>query len=321
MNQKFIVGLAVVAMVFPAISWTQTYPVKPVRLVLTVSGGVENAVRALTDKMTIAIGQPIVIDPQSAAGGAVGANIVARATPDGYTLVYATTSALVLRPFLTKNTPYDTLRDFTPISMVGEAVACLVASMNTPFNSLQEFLAYAKANPGAISYGSAGIGTTHHLSGEVMEQLTGIKMVHVPYKSGGQSITDLLAGQVQVTFGVIAVAGGFIESRKIKLLAINGSKRFAKYPSVPTINEVLPNYERPPGWMGILGPAGLPMQIGRRLHTEIVKGMHDSQVTAMFDKFGLMVETSESPEAFSREIKAQYQKAGALVKKAGIQPE
>ena len=241
--------------------------------------------------------------------------------PDGYTLAYATTSAMVLRPFLTKNTPYDTLKDFTPISMVGEAVACMVASASLPVNNLQEFIAYARANPGKISFGSSGVGTTHHLSGEVMQQVTGIKMVHVPYKSGGQSMTDLFTGQVQVTFGVLASTVGFIDSGKIKLLAINGSKRYPKYPNVPTVNEQLPGYDRPPGWMAFLGPAGMAQPITRRLHAEIVKGMNDPQVAAMYDKFGLVVETSESPEAFATELKRQYEKTGALVKAVGIQPE
>jgi tripartite-type tricarboxylate transporter receptor subunit TctC len=299
----------------------QTYPSKPIRLVLTVAGGVENAVRVLTDKMGSGLGQPVVVDPQSAAGGAVGANMVARAAPDGYTITYATTSAMVLRPFLTKNTPYDTLKDFTPISMVGEAVACLVASSSLPVNTVPELIAYAKANPGKISYGSSGIGTTHHLSGEVMSQLTGIKMVHIPYKSGGQSMTDLITGQVQITFGVLASAGGFVDSGKIKLLAINGPKRYYKYPNTPTVLEALPGYDRPSGWMAFFGPAGMSQPITRRLHAEIIKGMNDPQVAGMYDKFGLMVQTSESPEAFAAEVRTLYAKTGQLVKAAGIQPE
>src|SRR4051812_29513389 len=137
MRKLLQLGTLASAMALPALAVAQAYPSKPIRTVLTVSGGVEVAVRALSDKMTVALGQAVVVDPQSAAGGAVGANMVAKAAPDGYTLVYGTTSALVLRPFLTKNTPYDTLKDFTPISMVGEAVACLVASAALPVNNLK----------------------------------------------------------------------------------------------------------------------------------------------------------------------------------------
>jgi tripartite-type tricarboxylate transporter receptor subunit TctC len=305
----------------PALASAQQWPAKPIRLVLTVAGGVEVAVRALTDKMTMALGQPVVVDPQSAAGGAVGANMVAKSAPDGYTLTYATTSAMVLRPFITKNTPYDTLKDFTPVSKVGEAVACLVASNSFPPNNLKELIAYAKANPGKVSFGSSGVGTTHHLSGEVMQEVTGVKMVHVPYKSGGQSMTDLISGQVQITFGVLASAGSFIDAGKIKLIAINGGKRYAKYPNVPTVSEQLPGYDRPPGWMAILGPAGLPQPIARRLHAEIVKGMANQDVIKVFQRLGLEVETSESPEAFAAELRRQYEKTGALVKAVGIQPE
>jgi tripartite-type tricarboxylate transporter receptor subunit TctC len=311
--------LALVAFAQPAIA--QSYPAKPIRTVLTVGGGVEVAVRALSQKLSEALGQAVIVDPQSAAGGAVGASLVARAAPDGYTLAYATTSSMVMRPFLTRNTPYNTLRDFTPISEVGEAVACVVVNNALPVKSFKELIDYARAHPGKISYGTSGVGTTHHLSGVLIGQQTGINIVHVPYKSGGQSFQDLVAGNIQMLFGVLASSGPQIQAGKARLLAINGGQRFAKFPDVPTVDEVIPGYERPPGWMAYFGPAGLPQPITRRLHAEIVKGMHQPEVMSIFDRLGLLVQTSESPEQFAAEVKKHYDRAGALVKAAGINPE
>jgi tripartite-type tricarboxylate transporter receptor subunit TctC len=299
----------------------QSYPNKPIRTLVTVAGGVEVAVRALSNKLSDAMGQPVIVETQSGAGGAVGATNVAHAAPDGYTLAYATTSAMTLRPFLTKNTPYDTLKDFTPITKVGEAVACVVVNNAFPVKNIMELVDYARANPGKVSFGSSGIGTTHHLSGELIMQMTGVKMVHIPYKSGGQSFQDLIAGQVQLVFGVMASSIGQIEAGKVRLLAINGDKRYPRTPDAPTVAESLPGYDRPAGWMAYFGPAGLPQPITRRLHAELVKGMATADVMSVFDKLGLLVETSASPEAFAAEVKRQYEQAGRLVKAAGIEPE
>jgi len=313
-------GMAVAA-AFSAPAFSQDYPVKPIRTILTVAGGVEAAVRSLSSRLSESLGQPVIVETQSAAGGAVGASAVARSAPDGYTIAYATTSAMVMRPFLTKNTPYNTLTDFTPISQVGEAVACVIVNNSLPVKSIKELVEYARANPGKVSFGTSGVGTTHHLSGEIMMQLTGVKMVHVPYKSGGQSFQDLVAGQIQLVFGVMASSIGQIQAGRVRLLAINGDKRYARFPDTPTVAESIPGYDRPPGWMAYLGPAGMPQAITRRLHTDIVKGMNQPDVIGVFDKLGLVIETSSSPEAFAATIKQQYERSGKLVKAAGIEPE
>ena len=315
-----VLGLSVSA-VFCAPAFSQTYPSKPIRTLVTVAGGVEAAVRVLSNKLAEALGQPVIVETQSGAGGAVGASNVAKAAPDGYTIAYATTSAMTLRPFLTKNTPYDTLKDFTPITQVGEAVACVVVNNSLPVKNIKELIEYARANPGKVSFGTSGIGTTHHLSGEIMMQMTGVKMVHVPYKSGGQSFQDLIAGQVQLVYGVMASSIGQIEAGKVRLLAINGDKRYLRTPDAPTVAESLPGYDRPAGWMAYFGPAGLPQPITRRLHAELVKIMATPDAIGIFDKLGLLVETSPSPEQFAAAVKRHYEQAGRLVKAAGIEPE
>jgi tripartite-type tricarboxylate transporter receptor subunit TctC len=299
----------------------QAYPSKPIRTIVTVSGGVETAVRALSNKMAESLGQPVVVEAQSGAAGAQGAITVARAAPDGYTLAYATNSAMLIRPFLTKNTPYDTLRDFTPITQIGEAVANVLVSNSLPVNSLQEFLEYARRNPGKVSYGTGGVGTLQHLTGELLQRMTGIKLVHVPYKNGNQSLQDLMSGEIQLLFAVVVTTMPMVQAGKVKMVAMNMDQRWKGAPDVPTLREVLPGYARPPAWMGYFGPAGLPDPITRRLHAEIVKGMQHPDIVAVFDKLGLGIDLSETPEAFGAQVKRQLEQSGALVKAAGIQPE
>jgi tripartite-type tricarboxylate transporter receptor subunit TctC len=306
---------------FASDAGAQAYPSKPIRTIVTVSGGVETAVRALSNKMAESLGQPVVVEAQSGAAGAQGAITVARAAPDGYTLAYATNSAMLIRPFLTKNTPYDTLRDFTPITQIGEAVANVLVSNSLPVNSLQEFIEYARRNPGKVSYGTGGVGTLQHLTGELLQRMTGVKLVHVPYKNGNQSLQDLMSGEIQLLFAVVVTTMPMVQAGKVKMVAMNMDQRWKGAPDVPTMREILPGYARPPAWMGYFGPAGLPDPITRRLHTEIVKGMQHPDSVAVFDKLGLGIDLSETPEAFGAQVKRQLEQSGALVKAAAIQPE
>jgi tripartite-type tricarboxylate transporter receptor subunit TctC len=313
--------ILLLCMTVPLAARAQAYPAKPIRTIVTVSGGVETAVRALSNRMAESLGQPVIVEAQSGAAGAQGAITVARAAPDGYTLAYATNSAMLIRPFLTKNTPYDTLRDFTPITQIGEAVANVLVSNSLPVNNLQEFIEYARRNPGKVSYGTGGVGTLQHLTGELLQRMTGIKLVHVPYKNGNQSLQDLMSGEIQLLFAVVVTTMPMVQAGKVKMIAMNMDQRWKGAPDVPTIREVLPGYARPPAWMGYFGPAGLPDPITRRLHAEIVKGMHQPDIVAVFEKLGLGIDLSETPEAFAAQVKRQLEESGALVKAAGIQAE
>lgn len=313
--------LAGASMVLSPTAPAQNWPAKPIRTIVTVSGGVEVAVRALSNKIAEGLGQPVIVEPQSGAAGAQGASTVARAAPDGYTIAYATNSAMLIRPFLTKNTPYDTLRDFTAITQIGEAVANALVANSVPVNTMSEFFEYARQNPGKLSYGTGGVGTLQHLTGELVQRMTGVQMVHVPYKTGTQSLQDLVTGHIQLLFAVVVTTMPMVEAGKVKMLAMNMDKRWKGAPGVPIMREVLPGYERPPGWMGYFGPAGLPQPIARRLHAAIVTGVNHPEVVALFDKLGLGIDLSESPEAFAAQVKRQLDQSGALVKAAGIEPE
>jgi len=304
----------------PMASQAQNYPAKPIRLVLTISGGGDLTARALGDKMGPALGAPILVEVQSAAGGALGASTVARAAPDGYTLLFASTSTMIMRPFLVKEMTYDTSKDFTPIAKVGEAIAAIFASSAFPANNFPELIDYAKRNPGKVSYSSTGIGTTHHLSGLVIEQMSGINWVHVPYKTGPQAVQDLVAGRTPVSIGTVSTFTGMISAGKAKLIAINSNERFSETPSVLTIGESLPGYDRPAGWMAYFGPAGLPQAISRRVEAEIIKAANDPGIKAKLLAAGIVVDTVPA-DSFVGTIKRDLALVARLVRSAGIQPE
>ncbi len=304
----------------PMLSLAQSYPARPIRLVLTISGGGDLTARALGDRMGPALGAPILVEVQSAAGGALGANTVARAAPDGYTLLFASTSTMIMRPFLVKEMTYDTNRDFTPIAKVGEAIAAVVASTAFPANNFAELVDYARRNPGKVSYSSTGIGTTHHLSGLMIEQMSGINWVHVPYKTGPQAVQDLVAGRTPVSIGTVSTFTGMIQAGKAKLIAINSNERFSETPAVLTIGESLPGYDRPAGWMAYFGPAGLPQAISRRVEAEIIKAANDPAIKAKLLAAGIVVETVPG-DTFGTTIKRDISLVAKLVRAAGIQPE
>jgi tripartite-type tricarboxylate transporter receptor subunit TctC len=298
----------------------QNWPAKPIRVVLTISGGGETNARVVMDRMTQALGVPFVVESQSGAGGAVGATAVARSAPDGYTLLYGTNSAMVLRRFLVKDMPYDTLRDFVPIARIGEATSAVAAPANSPFKTLADAIEFAKKNPGKLSYGTPGIGTTHHLSGVMIEQLTGARMVHVPYKSAPQSTTDLIGGRVDMVFTTISSFLPFVDSGKLKIIAINAGSRFEKLPDVPTVAEILPGYERPSSWIGTFAPTGTPQPIVRRLSDEFVRQTSLPEVKARIATLGTNADPAPS-EQFAAFLKRDIESVGRLMKAAGIQPE
>jgi tripartite-type tricarboxylate transporter receptor subunit TctC len=312
--------LAVTAASISAASMAQSYPVKPIRLVMSVSGGAEVVVRIASQRWQEVTGQPMVMEVQSGAGGAVGAEMVAKAAPDGYTLLLATASAITIRPHIAKNTPYDPIRDFTPIISTGEAVLVVAANPNAPFGSMKEMIQYARKNPGKLSYGSSGVGTNHHLSAEILRRAADIDMVHVPYKTAPQLMTDTISGQIPVAFTILATISNNVKSGKLKLLAVYNSKRYHLIPDVPTLTEEAPGYEPPPGWMGYLGPANLPQPLVLRLNAEMARFYSEPLMQSRADAAGIMLVNS-TPAEFADKLKREFVSAARAVKSAGIQPE
>ena len=298
----------------------QSYPVKPIRLVSSVSGGAEVVVRVASQRWQEVTGQPMVMEVQSGAGGAVGAEMVAKAAPDGYTILLATASAITMRPHLAKNVPYDPIRDFTPIISTGEAVLVVAANPNAPFKTLKEMVQYAKNNPGKLSFGSSGVGTNHHLSGELIRRAAEVEMVHVPYKTAPQLMIDTMTGQVPVAFTILATISNNVKAGKLRLLAVYNTRRYPLIPEVPTVAEEVPGYEPPPGWMGYLGPANLPQPIVLRLHAEMAKYYSEPLMKERADAAGIML-ANTTPTEFADRLKREFVTVGRVVKAAGIQPE
>jgi tripartite-type tricarboxylate transporter receptor subunit TctC len=296
------------------------YPSRPIRSIMTVAGGADIIARLVAQGLTASLGQPVVVESQAGAGGAIGAEAVARAAPDGYTIMLTSASTLVMNRFLSKSAHLDPLKDFTPITRAFETVAVVVTTPAQPFGSVREMIDYARRNPGKLSYGTSGVGTTHHLSGESIRLLTGIDWVHVPYKGGPPVITDLIGGEIQVGFSILATASPFIASGKVKLLAVNGAKRYHVIPDVPTLGEQLPGYEPPSTWGGYFGPAGMPPAIVARLHDEIVRVLDSPAVRAKAEDIGFPIATS-TPEELNATIRRDVETTAAIVKAIGIRPE
>ena len=266
--------LGLVAAAVPAALRAQqpgTYPDRPVRFVVPFPAGAANDVlaRAVGQRLTARLGQPFVIDNRSGTGGVLGTSIVARAAPDGYTIVLVPATHAI-NVSLYKSPPFDAVKDFAPIAMVATGPYMLVANTGVPVKTVKDVIALAKSRPGELHYASAGVGNATHLMGELMKRMAGIDLVHVPYKGGVPALTDLVGGQVQFYFGSISATAPLAKSGKLRPIAVTGLKRSSAMPDVPTIDEAaLPGYDAD-GWWGILAPAGTPERIVERLNREIV---------------------------------------------------
>jgi tripartite-type tricarboxylate transporter receptor subunit TctC len=249
------------------------YPDRPVKVIAPQApgGGVDLVARIIADRLRIAMGQSFVIENQAGAGGAIAAQMTARAPPDGYTLMIGYVATHATNPAVKHNLGYDALKDFTPIAMLGGTPNLLVVARAVPVNTLAELVAYAKANPGAVNYGTSGVGTLNHLLMEQFKHASGPPVMAVPYRSIGQAFTDAMGGQIQVIFPGLAAAMPHVRSGAFKPLAVTGDKRHPLLPNVPTFKEL--GYEGFNGltWYGIVGPAKLPEAITRKLNTEINK--------------------------------------------------
>jgi tripartite-type tricarboxylate transporter receptor subunit TctC len=312
-----IVGLAATA---STAARAQAYPTKPVRTIMTVAGGADIVARLVAQGLTEALGQPVVVEQQSGAGGAVGADMITRSAPDGYNIMLAAAANVVGRQFLVKNTSYDAVKSFTPIGKVADTVLIIITHPSQPFASMKDVVEFAKKNPGKISYGTSGVGTNHHLSAEVIRLMTGIDWVHVPYKGGPPVVTDTMTGLIQIGFSILATAQPFINSGKVKVIAVNNATRASMLPNIATVSEQLPGYDVPAGWMGYLGPAGMPQPIVHRLNTEIVRIMNTPEVKSKAEQIGFIASTN-TPEQFADMIKRDLVSMEKVVKAAGIQPE
>jgi tripartite-type tricarboxylate transporter receptor subunit TctC len=301
-------------------SLAQTYPTKPIRTISTLAGGADLVARIVAQKLSETLGQPVIIETQAAAGGAIGQDTVLRAAPDGYTLLFTSVGPHVIAQVNAKQPRFDPVKSYTPIAKIMESLFLVVAPASAPFNTMGQMVEYAKKNPGKLSYGTSGVGTVHHFAGAMISSITGIDWVHVPYKGGPPVLTATLTGEVQVGFTLLSTMGSFASSGKLKTLGVNNTRRYAGMPDVATVGEQIPGYVPPPTWGSYFGPAGLPSSIVSRLNGEIVKIVQQPDARAKIEASGSVVAPT-TPEGLADQVRNDIATVRTLVKAAGIQPE
>ena len=314
-------ALMAMALMYAGVANSQAYPTKPLRLIVPQSAGgsTDQVARPLAQQMGAALGQSVIVDNRPGAGSVIGTDAVAKSAPDGYTLL-AVAASFSMSPSLYRNLPFDPVRDFAPISLLSSLPNIMSVHPSLPVKSVKELIAFAKARPGQLNFGSSGVATGTHLSMELFMYMTGIKMVHVPYKGGAPSVTALLSGEVQVTFATISTALPHVKSGRLRALAVSTARRSPVAPEVPTIAEsAVPGYDYA-SWIGLLAPAKTPQPIIARLNAEAVKALQTPEIKAI-----LAVEGSEpvgnSPEQFAAILKTEVARWARVVKAAGIKAD
>ncbi len=314
------------ALLLPAAAFAQadprSYPSKPVRLIVPFPAGGPADIfgRFLAQGMSAQLGQPVVIENVSGVGGVLGVERAAKSAPDGYTLVLNSSSAVAIAPFSMAKMPYDPARDLALISTVVRVPEVLAINPVLPVNTLAELVAYAKANPGKVNFGSAGSGTITHLAGELLKVEAGINLVHIPYKGAAPAVNDLLGGQVQMGVFDVPILLPHIRSGKLKALAVTSMRRAPSLPEVATTADAGYAKVLSDNWYGLAGPAGIPQAVLKRIHEAAIKALNSAEVKEQYDKVS-GVPMPSSPEEYSVFLVQEQRKWGAVVKAIGFKAE
>jgi tripartite-type tricarboxylate transporter receptor subunit TctC len=314
----FACALASVAGLAPDAGHAQAYPTRTIRLVVPFppGGSLDVVARAIGQKLTEAWGQPVVIDNRPGAGGNIGADLVAKSAPDGYTILEGALSTHAVNASLYRKLPYDPIKDFAPITLVAITPNVLVLDRAFPVNSVPELIAYAKAHPGTLSFGSGSNGSAGHLAGELFKSETGIDMVHVPYKGGAPALQALLAGDTQLMFDNLANSMPQLKAGKLKALAVTTAKRSLLVPELPTLAESgLPGFDIYT-WWGLLAPAGTPREIVAKWNAEVTRILGTPEMKAFFAQEGAEPAPT-TPDAFAALIRSETTKYARIVKASG----
>jgi tripartite-type tricarboxylate transporter receptor subunit TctC len=312
-------AIALLSLAAPANA--QTYPSKPITIVIGYTPGAVSdlAARTIGEGLHQAWGQPVIVDNKPGSGGNIGAAFTSRATPDGYTLMVGTDAQMSSNTHLYKHAGYDPVKDFAPVAYAGLNIICLAVNAQLPINNVAELIAYAKANPGKLSYGSSGTGSPHHLAGVLLAQKAGVDIQHVPYRGGGAAANDLLGGHIGAAFLSLSAAVPHMNTGKIRIIAMVEKTRYSAMPSIPTVGETVPGFEMS-SWLGIFAPAGTPPDIVAKLNDGIAKVLNVDAVKQKLGNLGLVV-VAGKPEELANVVKDGLKVRGELVKAAGIQPE
>ena len=309
---------AAFALLAAGVAGAQSWPAKPIRWIVPFAPGgtTDILARTISDKLTIALGKPVIVENNPGAGGGVGAVQTAKAAPDGYTIMGGTISTHAINASLYKTLPYDPVKDFTPITLIARVPNLLVVNPDVPAKNVKELIALMKANPSKYTFASSGNGTSQHLSGELFKSMAGVDMQHIPYKGSPAALQDVVSGQVTMTFDNITTAWPLAKAGKLRALAVTTAKRSPIAPDVPTLAEAgLAGYEIG-SWQGVFAPAGTPVDVVKRLNTEIVKIINMPDVREKL--IGLGAEpVGNTPDEFAALVKSEVVKWAAVVKQSG----
>ena len=314
---RCLAAVALLSMAAGGVS-AQTYPAKPVRVIVAFAPGTTSDIiaRLISERLTQSMGQTFIVENRTGAGGTIGAEYAARAAPDGYTLLLST-AALPVSAWVFPGLKYDTGKDFSSITVVTHSPLALAANLSFPPKTVKELVEYAKTHPGKVSFGSAGVGTSHHLTGEKFKLDTGTNMIHVPYKGSGPAHVDLLGGQIQIMFDNIVALMPHFKAGKLRPLAVSSAKRHPLLPEVPSIAEAGVRDFETVAWFGFIAPAGTPRDVIARLNTEIVKTLSIPEVRQRLLEAGSEI-VGNSPEAAERFLRSELERWGAVVKAANV---
>ncbi len=312
--------IAVSCALAASVLYAQTWPQRPVKVIVpfTAGGNTDTQARIISERLSAALGQPFIIENRAGASGAIAAEFVAKASADGYTLFFAGSTQILIVPLIQK-VNYDPLNDFAPISVLGTNPFVLAVHVSVPAKTLREFIDYAKAHPGELNYSSGGRGTSTHVTAALFASRAGLKMTHVPYKGGAQSVMDLVGGQIQMVFGNISDMIQHSKSGKIRLLAVSGEKRAPQLPDLPTIAEFYPGF-RNDTWNGFFAPAATPKQIIERVAQEVAKAARDPDIIERLNKIGVDA-LGNTPAEFAALIRSGAPVWRDAVNAAGIKQD
>ncbi len=313
---------AAAALVFVAAAYSQTYPIKPIRIIVPFppGGATDVLARTVGPRMSETFGQQVVVENRSGATGNIGAELAAKAAPDGYTLVVGQASNIAINITLMGRLPYDPVKDFTPLTLLASTPNVLVIHPSLPVRSVKDLIALAKSKPGQLNYATSGNGSPGHFSAELLKKMAGIDMVHIPYKGASPALIDVVGGHASLYFTAMLSAQPFVKSGRLRVIAQTSAKRSPSLPDLPTIAEAgYPDYDIT-SWWGMLGPAGLPRDIANKLHAEIVRIIATPDVKERLNGLGADAVTN-TPEQFAAYIKAEIAKWARIIKETGVKAE
>jgi tripartite-type tricarboxylate transporter receptor subunit TctC len=298
------------------------YPTKPVRMVVPYppGGAVDSFARVLTQQLSEVWGQSVVVENRPGAGTMIGAEQVAKSPADGYTLLLTAELTLVTLQHLYEKIPYDTLRDFAPITALVSATQALVANSSLPVKTVNDVVALAKAKPGEVTYGSFGIGSTGHLNMEVFQAMTGTRFNHIPYNGAGPAMNDVVGGHVSLMFAALSIVKGGVDAGKLRMIGVGSDRRSNEFPDVPTISESgVPGFEAK-SWFGLVAPAGTPAEIIKKINEDVIKVISDPAFAQQYLAAQGLEPITGTPEEFAAFIRAERKKWGKVVRDANIKP-